>query len=412
MTRLFRGSASALVFSLAGIFLSSYLAFLHILLYRGELLGGLGCGDAVLGSFLDCHAVAASRFSAFLGLPVALWGLVGYLATAVLSLIAWVFPRDSGRALRCLLIFSLSFLAVDAVLLSLMIFHIRHLCLLCLLTYGVNGGLLVSALVGLRGEPEASNTRGLGCLRLLIPTRALPAAFLFWGVVGTGAAGVVAVHALAQHLTAASPGELRRDLSEYLQRERPVQVETAGAPRLGPADAPIQVVEFSDLLCPICRKSAQYNEIFLANHRNEIVIYFKHFPIEQVCNPGLKKTLHPGACQMAAAAACAQEQGKFWEFYGRVARSGSGYDPSGLEREAAEIGMDMERFRSCMENGRGAEAVRRDVEEGQRLGISGTPTYLINGFRFVGTLTPAGFDQLVRLLRERLAEEKLTSSGR
>lgn len=411
MTRLRWGSAGALVFSLAGIFLSSYLAFLHILLYRGELLGGLGCGNAALGSFLDCHAVAASRFATFLGLPIALWGLVGYLATAVLSLIAWVFPSDSGRALRCLLFFSLSFLTVDAALLYLMVFHIQHLCLLCLLTYGVNGGLLVSAWVGLRSGPKASNTRGLACLRLLIPTRASPAAFLFWGVVGTGAVGVVAVHALAQHLTDASPAEIRRDLSEYLQREQPVQVETAGAPRIGPADAPIQVVQFSDLLCPMCRRSAQYHEIFLANHRNEMVFYFKHFPMEQACNPGLGKDLHPGACQVAAAAACAQEQGKFWEFYGRVVRSGSRYDLNGLERNAAEIGMDLERFRSCLGNGRGAETVRRDVEEGQRLGISATPVYFINGFRFVGTLTPTGFDQLVRLLREKLAEEKTTSSG-
>ena len=91
-------SASVCFFlSLTGLFLAGYLSFIHLALLRGELYGGPLCGGA--GSLFNCHAVAASRFGKLFGVPMAFWGVLGYLLLLTLSLIAWIFPELRRQAL-------------------------------------------------------------------------------------------------------------------------------------------------------------------------------------------------------------------------------------------------------------------------------------------------------------------------
>src|SRR3989338_2729048 len=96
-----RSAKWCLVLSLAGIGVAGYLGFLHLALLRGELIGGAACSAA--GTFWNCHAVTASPIGMFLGLPLAFLGVVGYLATFTLALIAWQFPESTTHALTGLL---------------------------------------------------------------------------------------------------------------------------------------------------------------------------------------------------------------------------------------------------------------------------------------------------------------------
>ena len=108
------------------------------------------------------------------------------------------------------------------------------------------------------------------------------------------------------------------------------------------------------------------------------------------------------------AAECAQEQGKFWEFHDLFFREGTSGRMADLEALAVRAGLNLEEFRSGMTSGRAAEAVRRDVEEGARLKVVGTPSYLINGVLVEGILPPAIFDEFLKALRR---SEK-TKSGK
>ena len=138
-----RGGAIGVLLSLIGLGLCAYLTLIHIALLRGELIGGAACSAA--GSAFNCHAVTASPWGSFFGIPLSVWGFIGYLATLALSFIAWQFSDWTSRALAVLSALTLAFVAMDAVLWSAMVLSIRYLCPLCLATYVVNVLLLVVA---------------------------------------------------------------------------------------------------------------------------------------------------------------------------------------------------------------------------------------------------------------------------
>lgn len=159
---------------------------------------------------------------------------------------------------------------------------------------------------------------------------------------------------------AASPGESRE-----------VVVEIAEAPRRGRATAPLMLIEFSDYQCPFCARHVRetWPQIEREYVRTGKVQYvFKDFPLERI---------HPQAFRAAEAAHCAGEQGKFWEMHDRLFADQAALSAGDFRRLAEELRMDLSRFQACMESGRYAARIRRDLAEGNRLGITGTPTFLL-----------------------------------
>ncbi len=393
-----RRALECLALSIAGLGISAYLGFLHLALLRGELYGGPACGG--IGSLFNCQAGAPSRFGSALGLPLSLWGILGYLATLNLALIAWQFPDWAEAALTGLVGLTATFLFIDAGLLVVMVTQIRLLCAFCLATYGINLLLLLVAKQAL-ARPWVQVIRQLPSVyqAFLLGAWANGVGLFFWGVLLTGFAGVVAVNASAEFLTRA-PGGLRERMMQMVLYTPRVQVETAGNPRLGPSRAPIQVVEFMDFMCPICQQAARFDAILLATHRNEVSLVLKQFPLDQSCNSAIERTVHTGACKLAVAAQCAHVQGKFWAFHDRMLQQNLPYLLGDLERDVARAGLDLAAFRECMASGQGLEAVARDVAEGARLKLVSTPAYVVNGVPILGAITPAQFEELVKVLRQ------------
>ena len=382
--------------SLVGLAASGYLGFLHMALLRGELYGGALCG--ALGSLFNCHAVSASRWGVFLGLPLAFWGILTYLATFTLALIALDHAEWADRALTTLTGLAVAMLAADVVLLAVMLTQIGYLCALCLATYAVNAGLVLVGRAGLRQPWSVILRQTPTAWRAFWPRRAQPIPQLFWAVVLTGAFGVGTVHATSTFFSEGAPGVLRGRMAMLVQSSPRFSIDTHDAPRRGSADAPIQIVEFTDFFCPLCQDASRLNEILLADNRRDLSLVIKHFPLDGACNGKIARSLHPGACQLASAAACAQEQGRFWELYHRVFQQGPQYHLDELEQDVVRAGLDLEAFRGCMAGGRGQAVVQRDVDIAARLGITGTPTYLVNGILIRGVITPT----VLQALREVL----------
>ncbi len=392
-----RWAQSCFVVSLAGLAVCAYLGFLHLSLLLGELYGGGICGS--IGTLFNCHAVTLSPWGNFLGLPLALWGVLGYLATLALSLIAWQFADWRSSALTLVWAGGLALVAIDIALLVVMVFQIRYLCALCLLTYGLNGLLVFGAHRGL-GSGWGKGFRAIPkALTEFLPKPGVAVAWIFWGILFTGALGVLAVDGSSRFMVEKTSRALRREMFRVVAHQPRLVVDVGGDPVRGRAPSEVQVVEFSDFFCPVCRRASAFDEVLAARHLEKIHFVFKHFPLDRACNKALQKTIHPGACAAAAAAECAHEQGRFWEFHHLAFRKGASGSRKGLEALAVDAGLDLEAFRSCMASGRGHEAVRRDVEEGERLGIAGTPSYIVNGVKIPGAMPPTLFDELLRALR-------------
>lgn len=391
-----RGAQAAAGLSVLGLLASGYLAVVHVALVRGDLLGGLLCG--ALGTAFNCHAVTASRLGQGLWMPLAFWGVLGYLATLALSVIAWRCPEEAPRALTLLAGTGAAFLIVDGGLLAVTLRHLHTLCLLCLATYLINLALTVAAWRGagrsggqlLRDAPAAAGA-------FLRPRAAV--AWAFWGVVVTGAVGLGAVQRTADFFHRA-PNGLRERIQQHVAGTPRVSVDTTGNPRLGSPSAPLQIVTFADFLCPLCRDAARFNAVIQASRPDEVSLVVKLFPLEQACNAALPRTVHPGACQLAAAAACAHAQGKFWAFHDRVFHVGPAYRLGDIESDAARVGLNLDTFRQCLATGQGAQAVARDIAAATRLGLVGTPVMIVNGVRIDGTMSPSQFEELALVLKE------------
>ena len=398
-----------ILLSLIGLGLTDYLYYIHLGLLRGEFLGGAVCSGS--GSF-NCHAVTAGPWGAFLGMPLALWGALGYATMLGLALLSLQSDTWAVHGTTLIFLFSLLFVGLDLYLLSIMALVIRFYCLFCLMTYGVNLLILISSARALaygpvRGRPWVGVVVSLGeALGALAPSKARPQAALFWGFLLVAAAGVVGTHAATSFIILGPAGALRKQLQEYVARQ-PARglVALDNDPMHGSPNAPIQMVEFSDFLCPACQRASKLDPIMLAGHRHDIALVFKNYPLDSSCNSAIHNNVHPGACRLAAAGECAHQQGKFWPFHDLVFVKGHEYKLDGLDHDVQQLGLDLTRFHACLESGQGLDAVKRDIEEAQKWQVTSTPTYVVNGIPAAG-LNLSMFEDFLSVIREHDAAHR------
>jgi protein-disulfide isomerase len=160
-------------------------------------------------------------------------------------------------------------------------------------------------------------------------------------------------------------------------------------PVLGPDDAPITIVEFSDYQCPYCKRFRdQTFDALFDKYGDKIKVVFRDFPLESI---------HPDARTAAYAAECAEDQDKYWEYHdamfaGQVA-TGLGIDA--LVGYAEDLDMDTDEFKECVEDAKHKDEVDKDLADGNLYGVTGTPTFFINGYRLVGAQPLVAFQQLI-----------------
>ena len=394
-----RATLWCLLLSLIGIGLCGYLTFLHLGLMRGELLGGAACGGSAT-SPLNCHAVTSGRWGSVLGMPLALWGIVGYVGVFALSLLGRQSTQWATHTLTLLVLLSAAFVAVDAVLLGVMVIAIRYYCVFCLLTHLVNLSLLVVSARAL-GQPAGQVIGQSGAaVGALIPSSQRPAAGLFWGVIAVGLLGVFGVHLGTHFVIRGTVRGARQQIREFFSKQPRVSVDIADDPALGEPGAALRLVEFSDFLCPACQRASKLNRVILAGHRRDVVFVFKHYPLDLSCNERIGRMVHPGACQLAAASECAHQQGKFWPLHDLIFERGHDYPIARLEGDVQGLGVDMARFHACMDSGQGMQAVKRDIAEAVKVGVGSTPTYVLNGVTVTGGINPEAFEDFAAVLRE------------
>lgn len=157
---------------------------------------------------------------------------------------------------------------------------------------------------------------------------------------------------------------------------------------LGDPNAPITIVEFSDFECPFCGRFysqtlGQLKEEYIDTGKVKLI--YRDFPL----------SFHPQAQPAAEAAECANEQGKFFEFHDLIFENQSLLGPATYSQWAADLGLDVEQFDSCLDDGKYRAEVQADFAAGQAAGVSGTPTFFINGQKIVGAQPFSVFKQII-----------------
>lgn len=154
---------------------------------------------------------------------------------------------------------------------------------------------------------------------------------------------------------------------------------------VGPKNARVTVVEFLDFQCPFCKESHPTLLRLLDDYKNMSVRFeFRHFPIVSI---------HPFALPAALASLCANEQGKFLEFYDMAYTRQDAISMAGLSTFAQDLNLNLAAFNACMAEKRYEPFVKKDVDDAIALGIEGTPTWFVNTTRLVGALPYETFKQ-------------------
>jgi len=164
-----------------------------------------------------------------------------------------------------------------------------------------------------------------------------------------------------------------------------LQVNVDDDPALGPEDAPITIVEFSDFNCPYCRKfHAETFTPLMEAYPDQIRFVYRDFPITSA-----------ESAVAAQAANCAGKQGSYWEFHDALFSGELGLGRAAYEAYGERLGLNVEALAVCLDAGGEQAEVESDAREATALGVRGTPTFFINGIPLVGAQPLSQFRSVI-----------------
>src|SRR3989344_6222357 len=155
---------------------------------------------------------------------------------------------------------------------------------------------------------------------------------------------------------------------------------------LGSEDAKVTIVEFSDFQCPACGAAHPVVKQVIKEYGDRILFVYRHFPL---------LATHQYALKAAEAAEAAGEQGKFWEYHDLLFENQESLKTQDLKRYAQELELDTAKFNEALDSGKFKDKVTTDMDDGEKLGVSSTPTFFINGQKNVGVLSYEKFKELL-----------------
>ncbi len=166
----------------------------------------------------------------------------------------------------------------------------------------------------------------------------------------------------------------------------------ADDPSTGPADAPVTMVEFADYQCPFCTRSQETVKKVRETYGDTVRLVVKQLPLP----------MHQQARSAAEAALCAQQQGAFWKMHEWLFANHDKLAPEHFKAAAAELGLDADKFATCLDSHQEAARVDADLAEASAVGANATPTFFVNG-RLVRGAQP--FETVAGIINEELARK-------
>jgi protein-disulfide isomerase/uncharacterized membrane protein len=368
----------ALVALVLGMFVHGYLTARYYPLHFGFATGKSICN---INAKLDCDAVSASQFAAFIGIPMAVWGLVFNGVLFMLVMGAWWGLRGSdARPWREALWLALFSVGMSAVMGAISQFFLSVFCLFCIFAY------ILSAIVFLAlwwAQPATPRPHLAADVRSWFSDRR---GFLVWLALIPAGAGLVHIGMSQNYSPDRLDAMIKSSLAEW-ERTPAVQLNLPPALVKGAAadQARMVIAEFADYRCPHCKAAAPSLSAF-TNAHPDVRLLFYAYPLDGSCNSAIGRS-DGVSCRLAKAVYCAERQSKGWalherifdeqEFFHRAANSPD--TDRMLQPHAKELGIDWAPLETCMNDAATDTAIRAQADLGTASGVKGTPTIYVNG---------------------------------
>ena len=173
--------------------------------------------------------------------------------------------------------------------------------------------------------------------------------------------------------------ELRKEFEKKQQRQdeasledqfkKPIKVDTENRPSKGPNDAKVVIVEYSDFQCPFCKRGADTMDRVMKEYSKDVKVVFKQLPLQ----------FHPKALPAAKATLAAWKQDKFWEMHDACFANQAALSDEFFLEQAKKLGLNADKFKKDMESPEIAKIIEEDKAEAEKVGISGTPGFVVGG---------------------------------
>lgn len=168
--------------------------------------------------------------------------------------------------------------------------------------------------------------------------------------------------------------------------EPKLDVTDGGNYFMGPKDAKVTIVEFADYQCPFCARMVPTLAEIVKEYAGKVRWVYRDFPLREI---------HPEALPAAVAANCAGAQGKYFDMHHELFENLQRLGPSLYRELAGKIGLEMSQFETCLKDPKMENEVLKDAQEGQDLGVNGTPAYFVNGRKLGGAVDRNEFVRLI-----------------
>jgi uncharacterized membrane protein len=358
--------------SVLGLLDSVYLSISHFKIYTDIAYESF----CAISQSINCDTVSQSPFSIFLGIPIPIWGILGYGFFIFFLPFAHSKSADKKRMLSILFFIAFVFCICSLILAYISIFLIQSYCLMCLASFGINFLLLYYTWL----------IRKRFCKSNILEDLILDFVFLWERKVKilpyfTPALGFVTVVLITfPNYWSFSPPVLFENI--------PNGETDDGYPWIGAEHPEFEITEFTDYQCFQCKKMHFFIRNLVNMNPHKIRLIHRQFPMDHTFNPLVKEPFHVGSAYMALFAEYAQTQGKFWKMNDLMFDLAGRTDAINTEELAEKAGVDPMGLAASTQNRLLRYKVKHDIAIGIKLGISGTPAYLIDGHLYLGQIPP------------------------
>ena len=285
------------IFAFFGLADSVYLSISHYRVYTDIAYESF----CAISRSINCDTVSQSQYSIFIGIPVPVWGIIGYSFFLLFLPFAWNREAQKQKIWPVLFFISLIFSIYSVILAYISTFYIHSYCMMCIVSFGINFLLLYYTWLVRKRFDKSSAIKGL----------ILDIGFL-WDKKKKTVPVFLPFLCIVIFLLISFPPYWKYS-SPVLSKSIPSGITDNGYPWIGAENPELEIMEFTDYRCFQCKKMHFFLRKLVEKNSDKIRLIHRHFPMDHKYNPIVKEPFHVGAGAMALFAEYAQTQGKFWE---------------------------------------------------------------------------------------------------